>query len=670
MNEKTCVEYINDHLMVSDENLAARIYTAYKFRKDMHAACLRELVNAYQEYLTPESFKSLQAGAEQYINTTCDDEEQVSIEALAAWSKYNHVDTKIDINTLVKDIAGVYRHDAAIGSKYSLEHYVDSNNVVKKVNFHKAYLICLEAIIEGRLRGMTGAEYMTHRTMDLQLDNNMKHACMMVFRHEQELVDKCQLDLVLASTEKFFASDIVAGDKIASCPQLPETEFKKTLKEGDVLIVYRKPKYLGLGGVILNKINAMTTGSSFMSIKLVGPEGKSVIGYGAFIGSTGCREVPIDYFIETCSGIICIRHKDIKPYAARNITKYARNIKNLNVPYNPLALFKTLFRHNKEAVSGPTRLMSKDQAKRFYAPMICTTLILAAYKGAGLDPGVAISDDIAWPIDVLKSSMFNAVSTYFDKDQGMDLKKNISSYQSLNPGLDEKVDAALEVFFSREPKVVELIRSIKKVNAEQLKQELKEGDAITVTRIGKDSFKSWVNKHIMQGQSFTSLKMIGPDAKTVIGFGVELSEDGGKRIGEVPIDDFIATCRAIVVCRPKEATPDKCHMAYNFMKSMQDKKIPYMNVGKNLVSCIKHIFQYGKKNDKTPLTKEELANYKRALLCSSVVANALRYAGIDNGFHSTAEEDVWPRDFLLSDKFTYPCAYFVEGELPEVFDNI
>ena len=106
------------------------------------------------------------------------------------------------------------------------------------------------------------------------------------------------------------------------------------------------------------------------------------------------------------------------------------------------------------------------------------------------------------------------------------------------------------------------------------------------------------------------------------------------------------------------------------MKTMQGRNISYMSIGKNLISCIRHIFQYGKKNDRTPLTKEELANYKGSLLCSSVVANALRYAGIDNGFHSTAEEDVWPRDFLLSDKFEYPCAYFVEGELPENFDCV
>ena len=670
MERSKLIEDINSRLTdQSNKKLATAIYKTYNTKRQLEAALITLVAESYSKFTQDPDFNKVLGKAIREYNKVEMNSDQMAVEALSFYNHYHQIDTNLDMSVVSTEILDVYKKFEATGSKYSLEYYANNNGDIKITDRAVATIIALDAMVKGQNLGMSGAEYLAYKLYDHNLNADAVRYMNDVFKREDEIVEDTKLNFLLASIERFFADDFKVGEKVAKCPQLPPEEFKKTLKEGDVLIVYRKPKYIGFGGVIINKINSLTTGSSFMSIKLVGPQGKSVIGYGAFIGSTLCKEVPIDYFIETCAGIICIRHKDLRPMHASKITKYARHVKEMKVAYNPIDLIKSMFQHGKDIKYGPTKILSKDQAKTFYAPMICTTLITAAYRGAGLDPGVAVSDDIAWPIDVLKSDKFQSVSTYFAEDQGMDIKKTIS-FQSLNPEFNVEVDAALESFFSRDDRVRKLICSIKKVDAEELKKELREGDAVTCTRTSADTWKSWTNKHIMQGQSFTSLKMIGPDAKSVIGFGAKLGDDGGRRISEVSIDEFISTCRAIVICRPKEATPEQCHKAYEFMKSMQGRNLTYMGVGKNLVSCIKHIMQFGKRNDIKPLTKEELANYKGSLLCSSVVANAWRYADIDNGFHSTAEEDVWPRDFLLSDKIEYPAAYFVKGELPENYDSI
>ena len=595
-----------------------------------------------------------------------------AIEAIAAYARFKNVDTVMSLESMADTLINKCRKEHSIQNSGSLEHYAVGKRI-RHVPNEAIVETAIDSIVKGRMNGITGTEqFSKDYSLKYDVPYDVLDKISSIFNEENKIVVESGSGIAIAALEKFFANDYIVGKKIASCPQCTVMTFPSKLQEGDVLIVYRKKDYIGIGGVILNKINSWVTGSSFMSIKLVGPGAKTVIGYGAWIGSTECREVPIDYFLETCSGIIAIRHKGINDSYRKKILEYAKNVLIVNPKYDFYNIVKTMFTHGKEERKGAEKILSKNEAKHYYVPMICTTLITAAYRSAGLDPGVPFSDKSAWPIDVLKSDKFVGVATYFENREGMRLNQ-YEAKENLNiivPKYTKEDDISMELFFSRNATVRDVIKKCPKVSIDELKSIAREGDAITVTRVGKDTWKSWTNKHIMQGQSFTSLKMIGPNCDSVIGYGVTLSEDGGGIISEVDWNTFVDTCRAIVICRPVQATPEQLHEAYEYMRVMQGRNIKYMSFTANLASCIRHIFQYGKRDNKTPMTKEELEQWRGPMICSTVVAAAWRYAGIDNGFHSIKEKDVWPRDYLLSSMLSHPACWFTKGEYPEYYDSI
>ena len=668
------IENIKNLLSEGDKHLASSIDRLYKDYIAGRMSILLRLNEALSKnnIITKKLYYKVRDGIIDHTKERINHSTGYAIEAIAAYARFKHVNTVMSLEDMADTLINKCRKEHAVWNNGSFEHYIVGKRIANVPN-EAIVETALESIVKGRLNGVTGLEqFSKDYSVRYDISEDILGRISSIFKEENKIVMESGSGIAIAALEKFFANDYVVGKKIASCPQCTVMTFPSKLQEGDVLIVYRKKDYIGIGGVVLNKINSWVTGSSFMSIKLVGPQAKTVIGYGAWIGSTECREVPIDYFLETCSGIIAIRHKNINDMYRKKILEYAKNVLIVNPRYDFYNIVKTMFTHGREERKGAEKILSKNEAKHYYVPMICTTLITAAYRSAGLDPGVPFSDKSAWPIDVLKSDKFVGVATYFENREGMRLNQ-YEAKENLNiviPKYTEEDDVSMELFFSRNATVRDVIKKCPKVSIDELKSIAREGDAITVTRVGKDTWKSWTNKHIMQGQSFTSLKMIGPNCDSVIGYGVTLSEDGGGIISEYDWNSFVDTCRAIVICRPIQATPEQLHEAYEYMRVMQGRNIKYMSVTANLASCIRHILQFGKRDNKTPMTREELEQWKGPMICSSVVAAAWRYAGIDNGFHSVKEKDVWPRDYLLSTMLSHPACWFIKGEYPEYYDSI
>lgn len=127
---------------------------------------------------------------------------------------------------------------------------------------------------------------------------------------------------MVAAVEEFKATDKAIAKIVAKSPKLTKEEFAQTIREGDVIVAYKKQGYVeksGIGGIIITPINKLIQGSSFTSCKTVGRNAKEIIGYGVIAGKSDLQVAPLDLFFTQHEGAVICRHDKITPNKAKLI---------------------------------------------------------------------------------------------------------------------------------------------------------------------------------------------------------------------------------------------------------------------------------------------------------------------------------------------------------------
>ena len=222
-----------------------------------------------------------------------------------------------------------------------------------------------------------------------------------------------------ASTETFKARDEDVQKLIDNAKVLDRKGFEESIKEGDIIIPYKRAKYVtGLIGTIVTKLNRLFQGSSFTSCKLVGKEGKEIIGYGVVAGKGNINKAGVKKFLDMHEGAVVLRHPGMTDEIRKKVTKIIYAKKEEQVPYDPGTLFTSIWHH---IFRRTTNKENKEWTNSEKAKLMCSNMINLIYKHAGLtikyDSG--IGDKYIWPKDILLSKSLKVVGAYFNRESGM-----------------------------------------------------------------------------------------------------------------------------------------------------------------------------------------------------------------------------------------------------------
>lgn len=232
---------------------------------------------------------------------------------------------------------------------------------------------------------------------------------------------------------------------------------------------------------------------------------------------------------------------------------------------------------------------------------------------------------------------------------------------------DHLLQATIELFQTRIPKVKKIIQSVKKVTLDDYMKMMKPGDLMVTYPVTSTlDFGSRVFRNLntfFQGSSFTSIKMVREDGKGVMGYSAVLNSHGA--LNENDIKTFAETTGGMCLIRPKKITDAQRQKAVKWMRAKLKQKLPYSQaeIVKSLLAHLLHISKSAVKLD-----RKEIRKYSDPLICSSIVGLAYEYAGINlkipySTFH------VWPIDFLMSDQTEKVCCYFADGEYPDLIES-
>ena len=215
-----------------------------------------------------------------------------------------------------------------------------------------------------------------------------------------------------------------------------------------------------------------------------------------------------------------------------------------------------------------------------------------------------------------------------------------------------------EVFSARDKDILDLVSRCRKLTKDQLKDVIQPGDVVIPykrQRYVNLSFSgrivTAINK-VLQGSSFTSCKMIGPDGASVVGFGVIA---GKEDITKANIDKFCTMHEAAMIMRYKGITDEQQKRVAQNMATALKAKIPYDRA--NLVWSVAHHW-FGTFN-KDVKDKDFNGTQQKALICSSLVYKCFNEAGlkIDHD-KSVGDKWIWPKEFLTSKSFYCVGGYF------------
>lgn len=219
--------------------------------------------------------------------------------------------------------------------------------------------------------------------------------------------------------------------------------------------------------------------------------------------------------------------------------------------------------------------------------------------------------------------------------------------------------AALEVFHARDKHIMEVVDKCTKLTREQFKKQIKPADVIIPYKRAKYTAKSGIlgrlvtpiNK-LIQGSSFTSCKLVGRFAKSVIGYGVVA---GKEDINYASIDKFLDQHEAALIMRYKGITNAQREAVLKSMYEYHDQQPKYDKL--TLASTVVHHW-FGTINKK--FKDKEFGKYEqRKLICSSLVLKCFQ----DNNLKVDHDKEVgdkyiWPSEFIHSKSFTCVGGFF------------
>ena len=230
------------------------------------------------------------------------------------------------------------------------------------------------------------------------------------------------------------------------------------------------------------------------------------------------------------------------------------------------------------------------------------------------------------------------------------------------------VQPAVEVFKSNDPKINKLTKTATALTKAQFKAQIQEGDIIITypktasvpwhKRINT-TFNQWV-----QNNSFTSSKVVGKDAKEIIGYDANTKVDQ-LLVNTDKIESFLNTHEVCVILRHKKVTPEIGKKVSSYMYDKQKKQTPYA-FGKVFISLFKHLFASEKKSDSQQLDNSGIdaaskvtAEKEYTLFCSSIINMAYNSANCPIEYSSDIDGDyAWPKDLILATNLEIVGAYF------------
>ena len=230
---------------------------------------------------------------------------------------------------------------------------------------------------------------------------------------------------------------------------------------------------------------------------------------------------------------------------------------------------------------------------------------------------------------------------------------------------------AVEVFKSNDPKISKITKTATALTKAQFKAQIKEGDIIiTYPKTAavpwhkrlNTTFNQWV-----QNNSFTSSKVVGKDAKEIIGYDANTKIDQ-LLVNTDKIESFLNTHEVCVILRHKKATDEIGKKVSSYMYDKQKKQTPYA-FGKVFISLFKHLFSSEKKKEvptdeaskNTPVdaASKVTAEKEYTLFCSSIINMAYNSANCPIDYSTDIDGDyAWPRDLLLAVNLDVIGAFF------------
>ena len=260
---------------------------------------------------------------------------------------------------------------------------------------------------------------------------------------------------------------------------------------------------------------------------------------------------------------------------------------------------------------------------------------------------------------------------YSNKKVVLDPTYHIGVEQLSNLLLERRVVRSSDIQVSEErleirhEYIMRKLREGKRCTAGELKEILQPGDILIPYPRDKKQSDFMKLFHAVErgvyGMSFTSCKLMH-DKETVIGYGVKNKIERGKSaFDKTTINKFLEYCGGVMVLRLKREPPEsKMKKLHEFMeryyKDAQHHDFSFIDA---TLGTLAYIFNVGQGElDPKKLAPED---YNK-LVCSSVVAGAFYWAGIDLGLPKIKINRIMPIHMCLSDKLTCVASWFARGE--------
>jgi len=156
-----------------------------------------------------------------------------------------------------------------------------------------------------------------------------------------------------------------------------------------------------------------------------------------------------------------------------------------------------------------------------------------------------------------------------------------------------------------------------------------------------------------QTSPFTSSKLVLEDGKTLLGYNVnpDLVKTKPNHITTYPADKYLDILDTAALCRVPGLTDEQKQRMAKYVQ--QKKDLPYDNI-KLLKSLWNRIVKkdFAKFDLQEPDTMQAVRYYKDSLICSTIISLTFLYGYVKLFEHPM---EVWPKDFILSDKIVKIC---------------
>lgn len=260
--------------------------------------------------------------------------------------------------------------------------------------------------------------------------------------------------------------------------------------------------------------------------------------------------------------------------------------------------------------------------------------------------------------------------SYFYKEILSSFTNSITEQYFYNDSIEEQVEKesieeGQEAFYTRYDNIKDIVKNVKKVSKEDFIKEALAGDLMVAypkreLLLPKNLLVNKLNG-LLQGSSFSSIKMISDTnsdgVRMAIGYGIIMNQ---ATFSKVKLEDFLNNTNGVILLRHKTINDDQRDKLVDMADDFS-RRNPSYNIKQLITSSLAHYSSLYRKYSGNGTKK-----IKDSLICSTILEILYEKVKLNTGIKDYNNLEVWPRDFLLSNKFDRVCGYFNEGEL----DNI